>query len=89
MTTAEKDIVQKWYDKKGKDNWPTFVCTYRYKGAEWGFQIVAENVNDARERMAALGQWGKVDGILYGEIPANPVTSLYVRALTLARNLFA
>lgn len=87
MTNTEQQVVNEWYDKNGADTWPTFVCTYRYKGKEWGFSIVAENFRDARERIAALGTWGRVDGILYNEIPANPATSLYVKVMVWLKNL--
>lgn len=87
MTENEVQMVKDWYKSRGHDEWPTFVCTYRYKDKDWGFDIVARDFDDARQRLAALGTWGKVDGVLYGTIPATPASGLYVRALVFLRNL--
>ncbi len=42
----------------------TYVCSYRYKGAEYGVDIPATSFDDARARLTAIGNNGCVDGIL-------------------------
>jgi hypothetical protein len=39
-------------------------------GSEWSFDIVAEDFDDAKRRMAAIGMTGKVDGEIVMKIPA-------------------
>lgn len=73
------------------DEWPTFVCSYRHKGSRWGFEIKAENFEDAEARLASIHFNGKIDGELAGVIPVNPATvglvGLYVKTLVWFRNL--
>ena len=54
----DRYVVDEWYDKNGVDTWPTFTCSYPYKGKQWWFSIVAEDFDDARERLGALGRQG-------------------------------
>ena len=43
--------------------WRTFICTYRYKDADWTFHAKAENYTVAQERLYAIAL-DRVDGIL-------------------------
>ncbi len=71
-----------------KKNWQTFICRYMYKGSEWGFEIVAEDFDDAQARLYALRQFGKVDGIKIVDIPAVPGAGWFIETVRLVRNFF-
>ncbi len=71
-----------------KENWQTFICHYMYKGAKWGFELEAEDFDDAQARLYALRQFGKVDGIKIVEIPAVPSARWFVETVRLVRNFF-
>lgn len=47
--------------------WPTYICSYRYKDAKWSFNIQAESAADAQARLRAIAL-ANVDGQLYGAI---------------------
>lgn len=69
--------------------WQTFICHYMYKGSNWGFEIVAEDFDDAQARLSALGQFGKVDGIKVAVIPAAfPGAKWLVETIRLMCNFF-
>jgi len=71
-----------------KEKWPMFTYSYRYKGAEWGFELPAEDFKDAQARLAAIHFNGKLDGKLGGTIPASiPAAGLLTRAIVFIRNL--
>jgi len=68
--------------------WPIFTFSYRYKGSDWGFELPAEDFEDAKARLAAIYFSGKLDGRLGGTIPASiPGASLWVRMIVFVRNL--
>lgn len=70
--------------------WPTFCCSYLYKGKTWSLNIVAEDWDDARNRLESISAFGTVDGILKATIPASiPATGLYVRFFVWWRNLLS
>jgi hypothetical protein len=46
-----------------------FGCYYRYKGAQWGFDIYARDWDDAEARIAALAATAEIDGETIAEIP--------------------
>ena len=48
--------------------------------------IMAESFEDAEARLSAI-HFGKVDGTLVAEIPANPTTGVLVRVASFLRNL--
>ena len=54
-------------DKKFK----TYLYSYRYKGKEWGGDIMAEDFEDAQARLSAI-HFATVEGELKATIPANP-----------------
>ena len=53
-----------------EDNWPTFLCSYQYKGSRWSFHLIAEDRADAEARIEAL-YFAQVDGPLIDSIPVN------------------
>lgn len=71
-----------WY----KCDWPTFLCSYRYQGSEWSFDLLAEDLEDAKARLQAIRALGQVDGKLEMKIPLNPATSIFVRVIVYLRN---
>lgn len=44
--------------------WPTYTCSYRYKGREWIVHVQAEDERSASERLRAIGTTASVDGEL-------------------------
>lgn len=44
-------------------DWSIFVCSYEYRGARWGFHLIAEDWADAEKRLGAISN-GRVDGII-------------------------
>lgn len=66
--------------------WPTFICSYRYKGATWDIDLPAEDWDDARARLSVISM-GKVEGPLAAKIPANRATGVLVRMIIRLRNL--
>lgn len=71
-----------------ENNFKDYSCSYIYKGKEWGIILKAESEKDAFQRMRAIGLTGSVFGELIAEIPANPITSIFVKTLTATRNFF-
>ena len=63
-----------------------FTCSYKYKGKSWCVSLPAEGFEDAEARLSAL-HFGRVDGEIVAEIPANPATGVLVRVASLLRNL--
>ncbi len=59
-----------------------------YKGSKWGFEIVAEDFDDAQARLYALRQFGKLDGIKIVEISAIPGTKWFIETIRVVRNFF-
>ena len=49
----------------------TYLFSYPYKSAQWGFELQADSFEDAEARLKALG-WAKLDGELQAKIPAGP-----------------
>ena len=70
------------------EKWQTFICHYMYKGTKWGFELKAEDFEDAQARLSALRQFGKVDGINIVEIPAVPGAGWFIETVRLVRNFF-
>jgi len=56
----------------------TYLFSYTHNNAEWGFEIQAENEEDARLRVAKL-MYARYDGELAMKIPAR--LSLFPRLL--------
>jgi hypothetical protein len=50
------------------DGYKQFGCYYRYKGAQWGFDIYARDWEDAEARIAALTTTAEIDGETVAEI---------------------
>lgn len=46
----------------------THLFRYRFEGAEWAFDIVAKDADEAKERLKALA-WAQYDGVLVARIP--------------------
>ncbi len=44
------------------DKYKTYTCSYNFDGARWHIDIKAFNYDEARVRLAMIGQYGKVDG---------------------------
>ena len=44
------------------------LFTYRFDGAEWGFEIMAQSPEDAKARLKALA-WAHYDGELVMRVP--------------------
>lgn len=72
---------------KPPEGWHDFVCTYNHNGKPFGITVRATSFEDAKARLWAM-QYGTVDGILGGEIPAFPTASLWVRLICWWKNLF-
>ncbi len=51
------------------ENFKTYLFSYTHNNAKWGFEIQAENEEDARLRVAKL-MYAKYDGELAMRIPA-------------------
>ena len=49
--------------------WPTWACSYGYRGSEWSFTIKAPDREDAERRLKLIGANGRVDGELMLIIP--------------------
>ena len=45
-----------------------FLFEYKYDGALWGFEILAENADEAEKRVNAL-RWAKIQGEVMLKIP--------------------
>jgi len=69
-----------------KDKFKTFIGSYRYQGRSWGFEILAQNLEDAEARFAAM-HWGQIDGELMAVIPAGvPGTGIVPRFICWLKN---
>jgi len=67
----------------------TFIGSYNYQGSSWGFEILAENREDAEARFSAM-HWGQIDGELIAKIPAVvPGTGVFPRFICWLRNVLA
>ncbi len=51
-----------------KEEYPTFVCEYEFKGSRWGVQFPAKDFTEAKERLRAMAI-GEVCGIHMATIP--------------------
>lgn len=47
-----------------KEQWPTWLCSYRFDGTEYSLEIPARSKAEAEGRMRAIGMNGNVDGEL-------------------------
>jgi hypothetical protein len=59
-----------------------YLFEYKFDNAEWGFEIVAANPAEARERLKAIS-WAQYKGEIYAKIPVTP--GPVVRALSRLR----
>ena len=57
----------------------TFLVRYRHEGAEWGFDLMARDLDDAKARLSQLAL-GRIDGELVMRVPAatGPLAALIV-----------
>lgn len=63
----------------------TYLFSYRHDGAEWGFEVKATNLADAKARVSKMA-CSVYDGELVVKMPAG--AGLLVRMVTMLRNLF-
>lgn len=64
----------------------TYVCRYYHNRSWWGLNIMAADLEDAKARVAKLGNL-QLQGELVAGIPANvPCSGLYVRLRTWLAN---
>lgn len=69
------------------DSGREFLFTYRFRGAEWGFTIFADNPEEAREKIKAVAL-ARYDGEIGMKIPAGvPGASWLARFICWRRNL--
>ena len=47
----------------------TYLCSYVFRGARWQFEITADNMSDAVDRLHAIKRYGVLDGELVAKIP--------------------
>lgn len=47
----------------------TYLCSYTYKGVRYSFEIQADSIKDADDRLYAITRFGIVDGELKATIP--------------------
>jgi hypothetical protein len=66
------------------DEYKTFAVRYRYDGAEWGFQLPARDLQDAKARLARLS-YATIDGELVMTLPAT--TGPLAAIVTALRNV--
>lgn len=66
----------------------THLFSYRFEGADWGFEIVARDADEAKARLKALA-WAKYDGVLVARISAGPGVGWFVRAAVAVRNVLS
>lgn len=71
-----------------KQKWPEFVCRYYHDGKWWGLNITARDWEDARQRVAKLGNL-QLEGKLMMTIPAYSTKSAWLPNLICRiRNFF-
>ena len=63
----------------------TFAVRYRHDGAEWGFELPARDLQDAKARLARLA-YASVDGELVLTLPA--ATGPLAATVAALRNVF-
>jgi hypothetical protein len=66
----------------------TYLCSYRFAGAEYIFEIHGKDMSEAQARLATLKAWAKLDGELMAKIPAVPGGGFLVRLVCWLRNTF-
>jgi len=66
------------------NKYKTFAVRYRYDGAEWGIQLPARDLQDAKARLARL-PFATIDGELVMTLPAT--TGPLAAIITALRNL--
>ncbi len=44
------------------EQWRQYQCEYRHAGHEWGVEITATSIDDARARLRCIGTTGQVRG---------------------------
>lgn len=49
---------------------PEFACSYDFDGKQWSITVHADTHEEAEMKLRAIGQSGKVDGVLDEIIPA-------------------
>lgn len=64
-----------------------YCISYQHNGKVWGLNLLAQDFEDARRRVRAIGTTGVVDGELIAKIPA--AVGFWVPLLCWFRNLFA
>jgi hypothetical protein len=64
----------------------TYTCSYRFGGAQYGFEIAARDMSEAQARLATIKAWGQVDGEVIATIPAAPGAGLLARMICALRN---
>lgn len=68
------------------ESYKTFAIRYRHDGSEWGLQLPARDLEDARARLAKLS-YATIDGELVMTLPA--ATGPLAMLLTTLRNVIA
>ena len=66
----------------------TFLCSYLFDGDEWGFEIKADDRQEARARLLAIRDTGRVDGELKAVLPATGVPRAVPSAIVAFLNRF-
>jgi hypothetical protein len=61
-----------------------FVIDYPFQGVRWGATIKAANMAEARQRIEAMGAFGRISGELMMTVPAGG--GLFVRTYVWLRN---
>jgi hypothetical protein len=69
LKKEREKMAHKFTDENGI-NWQEFTCSYTHPidGQTFAFTIWAVDAADAAERLKYIGEIGKVDGALAGEI---------------------
>lgn len=68
--TRQTFVIPDGYDavRLRDDKWPVYLFSYRFEGAEYGFEIPARNEAEAKRRLSAMGL-ARYDGKLVAKIP--------------------
>lgn len=67
--------------------WPTWLVSYNFDGAQWSMHIVARTAEEAKQRLSTAATWGTVDGELVASVPVHRGGFL-IPAVVWLRNLF-
>jgi len=63
-----------------------YLFEYRFRNADWAFEVVATSPEEARERLKAIS-WAQYKGEIFAKIAATgvPLSKLAIRAMSIFR----